>query len=155
MNDEPEKLLGVHRSSFILHRLIASIWFGSALFLIAVAAPAAFTASANRTEAANVVGAMLTRWLYIALIAPLILLMFEWRRSRPLALVLLFAAVLLASSQALVDTRIRIIRMTSPVPVSDLAPSDPVRHRFGILHGISSLLLIGQVLVAGAVVATD
>ena len=105
--------------------------------------------------APDIVGAMLTRWHYIALIAPLLLLAFEWKRSRPIALILLFAAVLFASSQALVDTRIRVLRMTSPVPISYLPAADPVRRRFGLLHGISSLLLLGQILLAGAVVATD
>jgi hypothetical protein len=134
---------------------VQAIWFGSALFLLAVAAPAAFTATNSPNDAANVVGAMLTRWHYIALVAPLLLLALEWRRSRPLALVLLFVAVMLASSQALVDTRIRMLRFSSPAPISDLAPTNPIRRRFGLLHGISSLLLLGQIVVAGAVVATD
>lgn len=98
---------------------------------------------------------MLTRWHYIALIAPLVLLAFEWRRSRPLALILLFIAVLFASSQALVDTRIRMLRYSSPVAISYLPPQNPIRRRFGLLHGISSLLLLGQIVVAGAVIVTD
>lgn len=98
---------------------------------------------------------MLTRWHYIALIAPLLLLVFEWKRSRPITLILLFAAVLFASSQSLVDTRIRVMRMTSLVPISYLPPENPTRRHFGLLHGISSLLLLGQILVAGAVVVSD
>ena len=139
----------------LIRRLVGAAWFGSALFFLAVAAPAAFSASSSPAEAANVVGAMLTRWHYIALFAPLILLVFEWRRSRPVILILLFIAVVVASSQALVDTRIRVMRMTSPVPISYLPKSDPVRRRFGVLHGISSLLLLGQIVVAGAVIVRD
>jgi len=134
---------------------VQAIWFGSALFLLAIAAPAAFTASNSPNDAANVVGAMLTRWHYIALIAPLLLLALELRRSRPVVLVLLFAGVILASSQALVDTRIRMLRFSSPTPISYLPPSDPIRRRFGLLNGISSLLLLGQIVVAGAAVVTD
>ena len=49
------------------------------------------------------------------------------------------------------DLRIREIRLTSGVPISSLDPSDPVRQRFGKLHGISMILLLAQAL-AGAVV---
>lgn len=116
---------------------------------------AAFRVLNTPTDAANVVGAMLTRWHYIALLAPLALLAFEWRRSRPLILGLLFFAILLASAQALADTRIRVIRMQSPVPVSDLPRESQLRRQFGMLHGLSSLLLLAQVIVAGAAIATD
>ena len=120
-----------------------------------LAALAAFRALSTPTDAANVVGAILTRWHYIALLAPLALLAFEWRRSRPLILALLFAAILLASAQALVDTRIRTMRMESPVAISALSRTDPLRRRFGALHGLSSLLLVLQVLVAAAAVVAD
>jgi hypothetical protein len=69
-------------------------------------------------------------------------------------LVMLFIAVVLASMEGLIDTRIRIMRNESIVPISSLSREDPVRRRFGLLHGLSSLLLIGQVITAAAVVAT-
>ena len=131
----------------------------TSLLLIAAAvlmltASAAFSAASNPTDAANVVGAVLTRWHYVALFAPLLLLFLEWRRSRTVMLVILFIAVLLASFQALIDTRIRLIRADSFVPISSLPHDDPVRQRFGLLHGLSQLFLIGQVIAAGAAVAT-
>jgi hypothetical protein len=128
------------------------LWLGSGAFLMLTAA-AAFGAASNATDAANVVGAVLTRWHYIALFAPLLLLLLEWRRSRPVMLILLFIAILLASSQALLDTRIRMIRLESLVPISSLSPDDPLRRHFGFLHGMSSLFLIGQVIAAGVAVA--
>lgn len=134
--------------------MIESLWFGSAIFVI-VAAIAAFRALTTPTDAANVVGAVLTRWHYIALLAPLALLALEWRRSRAILLALLFAAILLASAQALVDTRIRSMRMESPVAISALPRESPVRRHFGMLHGLSSLLLVAQVLVAGVVIVVD
>lgn len=136
-----------------LQHLVAAVWFGGALFLIAVAAPAAFGTSPNASAAANVVGAMLTRWHYIGLIAPLILLALEWRRARTPAIAILLAAILFAAVQALVDTRIRSIRSSSVVPISALRRDDPVRRRFGVLHGVSSILLLLQVMSAGVVVA--
>ncbi len=140
------------RRSLIVDRLIASVWFGSAFFLIAVAAPAAFRAAPNPTAAADVVGAMLTRWHYLALFAPLVLLALLWRRARGVVIALLLAAIVLAAAQALVDVRIRQVRAQSPVAISYLPRTDPVRRQFGILHGISSVLLLLQGLAAGGVV---
>ena len=134
--------------------MIESLWLGSAIFVI-VAALAAFRTLSTPTDAANVVGAILTRWHYIALFAPLALLALEWRRARALLLGLLFGAILLASAQALVDTRIRAMRMESSVPVSALPRDDPFRRRFGLLHGVSTLLLVAQVVVAAAAVVVD
>jgi hypothetical protein len=151
MNDETAVPRPPHQSSIIVHRLIAGLWFGSAIFAI-LAATAAFRAASNSTEAANVVGAMLARWHYIALLAPLALIVLEWKRSRARMLLVLFAAIVLASLQVLADTRIRVIREESVVPISSLSPADPVRRHFGLLHGISSLLLLAQVITAGAAV---
>ena len=120
-----------------------------------LAAVAAFRTLNTATDAANVVGAILTRWHYIALLAPLALLALEWRRARPLILGLLFAAILFASAQALIDTRIRTMRMESVVSISALPRADPLRRRFGALHGFSSLLLVVQAIVAGAAVVAD
>jgi hypothetical protein len=141
------------RSSLAITRLIRALWLGSGVFLL-LTANAAFNAAGTTTDAANVVGAVLTRWHYIALLAPLLLMFLEWRRSRPIMLVILFIAVMLASFQALLDTRIRMIRGSSYVPISSLPSDDPVRRQFGILHGMSSILLIGQVIAAAAVVAS-
>lgn len=134
--------------------MIESLWFGSAVFVI-LAALAAFRTLTTPTDAANVVGALLTRWHYIALLAPLALLALEWRRSRTVVLALLFFAIVLASAQALVDTRVRSMRMESPVAISALPRESPVRRRFGMLHGFSTLLLVAQVIVAGAAIVTD
>lgn len=139
-----------------MSRVIAALWFGSAFFLIAVAAPAAFRAAPNPTAAADVVGAMLTRWHYLALIAPLLLLALQWRRARGIVIALLLFAIVAAAAQALVDVRIRQIRAQSFVPISSLSRTDPVRRQFGMLHGISSVLLLLQGLAAmGVVVAGD
>jgi hypothetical protein len=141
------------RPSLAITRLIQAIWLGSGVFLL-LTASAAFNAASNPTDAANVVGAVLVRWHYIALLAPLALMFLEWRRSRPIMLMILFAAVLFASFQGLLDTRIRMIRESSLAPISSLSSNDPVRRQFGMLHGMSSLLLVGQVIAAAAVVAS-
>lgn len=122
------------------------------MFLI-LAANAAFRA-AGPTSAADVVGAMLVRWHYIALGIPLILFALELRRARPFIAALLFVAIVLAASQSFIDLRIRAIRASSPLPISSLDRGDPLRVRFGRLHGVSSVLLLVQTLAAAIVVAT-
>ena len=118
-----------------------------------LASAAAFRNAPNATVAADVVGAMLTRWHYIALAAPLLLFALELRRLRVVVLIALFAALMLAAMQAIVDLRIRAIRTTSPVSISSLDRNHPVRKRFGALHGASMMLLLLQTLAAAGVVA--
>jgi hypothetical protein len=137
----------------MLARLIAGLWLGSAFFLM-LAASAAFRAAPNASAAADVVGAMLARWHYIALAAPLALFALELRHARKLVLIVLFVGILLAAAQAFVDVRIRTIRNSSVTPISELSREDPVRRRFGALHGVSMLLLLLQAVSAAVVVAT-
>lgn len=143
----------VRRPTFI-SRVLGGLWLGSGAFILIVA-PAVFAAAGTPTNAANVVGAILSRWHYIALLTPALLLLMEWRRARGRIVAVLFTGVVLAASQAMVDVQIRQIRAGSPVPVSSLARTDPVRQRFGMLHGVSSLLLVAQVLAALAFLAMD
>ena len=117
-----------------------------------LAASAAFRAAPNATTAADVVGAMLTRWHYIALGAPLLLFALELRHPRRVALIVLFVAIVLASLQIFVDLRIRSIRNSSSVSISSLDRRDPIRRQFGRLHGASMLLLVLQTVTAVAIV---
>jgi len=135
-----------------LFRLIAALWFGSAVFLM-LAASAAFRAAGSATVAADVVGSMLTRWHYIALAAPLALFALELRAARRAVAIVLFTGLMLAAAQSVVDLQIRAIRASSVVPVSELDRTNPVRRRFGALHGFSMLLLLLQAIAAAAVVA--
>ena len=118
-----------------------------------LAASAAFRSSPNATVAADVVGAMLARWHYIALGGPLLLFALELRHARKLVLIVLFVALVIAALQSLVDLRIRSIRQMSRVPISEMDRSDPVRRRFGALHGLSMMLLLLQTIAAVTVVA--
>lgn len=118
-----------------------------------LAASAAFKSAPNATAAADIVGAMLARWHYIALAAPLALFALELRHARRWVLVVIFVALLLAAAQAFVDLKIRTIRASSRVSISELDRSDPVRKRFGALHGVSMLLLVLQAISAAVVVA--
>ena len=142
------------RAVGVMARLVQALWFGTAAFLL-IAASAAFRAASNPTEAADVVGALLTRWHYISLFAPLTLMLLEWRRSRPAVLLTLFVAIVFASGGAILDTRIRALRLASPFPMSERSQDDPIRQRFGMMHGLSSAILLLEMLLAGATIALD
>lgn len=116
-----------------------------------LAASAAFRVSPNSTIAADVVGAMLVRWHYIALLAPLVLFALELRRARPVVLTILFAALLLAAAQGMVDLRLRAMR-NAGVNINALDRNHPVRRQFGRMHGVSMVLLLLQTVFAAAVV---
>ncbi|MFA6957055.1 MAG: DUF4149 domain-containing protein [Thermoanaerobaculia bacterium] len=130
--------------------MLYAIWIGAGLTIALIAAPAAFEAAPSRTIAAAVVGAMLARWHYIALAAPAILLIAEWRRglTNTRLVVLLSLALLLGSAQAFADLEIRQIRASSIVPVSELPASSAVRRRFGMLHGVSTSIMLLQIVAA-------
>jgi len=119
-----------------------------------LSASAVFRVSPDPTVAADAVGAMLTRWHYIALTAPLLLFALELRRVRRMLLIVLFTSVLLAAAQVFVDLQIRGIRASSVTPVSSLDRDHPVRRRFGALHGASMALLLIQAISAMIAVAS-
>jgi hypothetical protein len=133
-------------------KLLAALWFGAGAFIL-IAAAAIFRAAESPVIAANVVGAMLTRWHYLALLIPVALVFLLRDRARSIVMAALFTAIVLASVQAFVDLRIRQIRASTPIAISALDRDDPLRRQFGMLHGLSSLLLVMQVLAAAAVVS--
>lgn len=142
------------RRRFFVASLIHALWLGSGAFIIMVA-PAVFRTAGDPSTAADIVGAMLARWHYIALAAPLLLLAIEWRRERPFVMAIIFAAVVMAGAEGVIDVRIRQMRQSTSIPISSLAPSDPLRQRFGAMHGISTLLLLAQVVAAAVTIVAD
>ncbi len=139
--------------SLFLARIVQALWFGSGVFVM-FAALAVFRALPP-VDAADAVGAMLTRWHYIALLAPALLTLIEFRRARTRMVTILFVAILLAALQGFSDLRIRRMRAESPVAISSLDRNDPVRRRFGALHGLSSILLVAQIAAAAAAIAAE
>jgi len=137
-------------------RLSASLWLGSGAFLVAIAAPAAFRGASTPSEAADIVGRMLIAWHYLALLAPMLLLVREWygrALGRTTAVVLLSAALLFAAGQGTADIKIRKLRSDSLIAISQLPKSDPIRREFGALHGLSSILMLAQILCAAAFIS--
>jgi uncharacterized membrane protein len=136
--------------------LVYALWLGGGAFLGFLAAPAAFKAAGDPVAAANVVGAMLDRWHYISLLAPLFLLIGEWRASRlsrTRVVVLLALALVLASSQVFVDLKIRAMRFDAIISISELPANSLTRREFGRLHGMSMTLMLAQLLAAAGAAA--
>ena len=136
--------------------LILTLWLGGGLAIMLIGAPAAFAGSPDRSAAAGVVGIMLRRWHYLSLFLPAALLVFEWRHgfAHNARVLFLVAAILLSVSQVAVDARIHSMRASSLTSISELAPTDPYRRHFGMLHGISSLLMLVQLVAAAGVLWT-
>lgn len=136
--------------------IVVALWLGGGVFLMAVAAPSAFRFAPDSLVAGTIVGAMLAKWRYASIFAPLVLLIAEWRRERlqrTAPVLVLVAAVMLASLQIFTDMKVHEMRAASPVAIGSLSKSDPVRKRFGMLHGISSSLMLAQLLLAAGYVA--
>ena len=134
-------------------RLLAALWLGGGAVLLAVAAPAAFRGAGDPTHAASIVGDMLGQWRYVAIGAPLLLLILAaMRRVGRGPMIVVAVALVLALVQTAVDSRIHRIRQQSAVPISSLDRSDPVRRHFGMLHGASSGLMLVQIIAAASVV---
>lgn len=142
------------RGARLRKRAIHSIWLGAAVFILLVAGPV-FRAAGDSITAGNVVGAMLARWHYIALGAPVLLLIIEWKRGRTALILLLAAAAFFAATQTMLDLKIRQMRQQSVESISSLPEESPRRKLFGALHGISSTMLLLQAISALGVVVLD
>lgn len=144
----------MNRALSAIRLLLLACWIGGGLFLVAIAAPAAFR-NTSRTEAANIVGMMLRTWHYLAIAVPLVLLVLELRTingGRTKAILLLTMILLFASAQTLVDLRTQAIRRISAVPIHSLSIRHPLRKQFGRLHAASSSLMLLQLLLGIGVV---
>jgi len=139
----------------IIRRLALAIWFGGGVILSAVAAPAAFRHAPDSHVAGDIVGAMLGIWHWIAVLAPVVVIVPLVARRGRLWLALVILALVAAGAQRAVDVRISAMRMRAPVPIRSLAPDDPLRRRFGALHGISVGLMGLNILAAGALLVVD
>jgi len=139
------------------------IWLGGAITIGSVVAPATFAAleqrqgATGRQAAAAVIGEVLRRFHVVAYIAGTLLLItlvsMKLVGPRPIGFGFRLAMVggmLLATvvSGIWVDGAIAAIRTSVGRPVSELAPADPQRVRFGQLHALSTGLM-GLVVLGG------
>lgn len=136
-------MLSVRR--FVIPVLAA--WLGAALLTATVVAPAAFAVLPSRSLA----GALVGRVLPVLFISGSVVAAFAFWATRALrrhAIARVTAVVWIASmlfAQFGITPRIQSIR-SSVGAIDSIAADDPVRVRFGRLHGMSVLLLgVGMV----------
>ena len=142
-----------------LEFLALGLWLGGMVFFAFLFAPAAFAALSTREQAGNLVGLLLPRLYLLGTLcaaAYLIGLVLEMRSTGgnprawlfPVALVAVALLIILYSHYGLGE-RLAVLRteMTSVFGSVDATPKDhALRLAFGRLHGLSSLLLVFQLL---------
>ena len=136
-----------------VHRLLLGIWIGALLCFGAVVAPALFQAL-TPAQAGSVVHLIFPKLDAFTVFAGFALLAIGagvegWPRGRAAVRAgLLIAMTLLACTSALALTpRMASLRAQAGENISDLPKEHPVRQEFGRLHGVSSLVLLGELLL--------
>lgn len=136
-----------------LHRLLLGLWIGGLLCFGAAVAPALFQALAPG-QAAAVVQLVFPRLDAFTVAAGFALLGLGlalegrprgaglWRQGLVLGM-----TVLACASAFAVTPRMARLRAQAHGSLSDLPKDDPIRRQFGQLHGASSTLLLGQLLL--------
>jgi len=135
------------------HRLLLVAFLG-ALVLFATTVTPALVATVPPSSAARVVGRVLpvldAAGLLLGLAA--VALGATGRSGRPALLLGGVLAALAATSLFVVTPEIASIRRATGDVLSHLPPTDPARRRFGMLHGLSTVLFGLQAVMAVALV---
>ena len=136
------------------HRLLLVAFLGALVLFATTVTPALF-ASVPPAAAARVVGRVLpvldAAGLLLGLLAAA--LGATGRSGRAAVVIGLALAALAGCSLFLVTPEIASIRRATGDAISQLAPGDPTRRRFGTLHGVSTVLFGLQAVLAVALVA--
>jgi hypothetical protein len=134
----------VARAAFALRSIALAIWAagGASTFL---ATSAIFARAENRKQAGDFAGAVLLRSLWFRLLAVGLQIAALLLGARGVANWLALAAAVLTAAESSVQQAVRRIRRELGGSVDALEAGDPRRRRFAALHGLSMLLLLGQV----------
>ena len=131
--------------------ILLSAWFGAAVLVTTVVAPAAFAVLPSRTLAGALVGRVLPVLFIAGLVVALASLSLDsgdhGRAIRVRRAMLSVAAVSCAAAQFAVAPRIERVRKEIAGPVEQLSPDDPRRVAFGRLHA-ASVAWLGVAMVA-------
>jgi len=134
-----------------IYRLGLSLWLGSIFFFAVAVAPALFRTLPS-AESASVVGRLIPFLDVFGLIAgPVLVGLAVAAEGRPRGRTAVRACLLLAMSLLALVSLAVITPMMEGLraqagSISALAPDDPVRRQFGMLHGVSSLVMLGEAL---------
>jgi hypothetical protein len=144
-----------------LYKLVLALWLGSLFFFAAAVAPALFRVF-EPPQAGTVVRQLIPFLdTYGVLAAVTLIVLAAGVEGRPRGRTLLRAAflagmgVLAAASMFGVTPRMERLRVSAGPSISALPPEDPVRRQFGMLHGVSTVLLLGEALLGLVVLGVD
>ena len=136
------------------HRLLLVAFLGALALFATTVTPALF-ATVPPSSAARVVGRVLpvldAAGLLLGLVA--VALGATGRSGRAAVLLGGMLAALAAASLFILTPELARIRQAAGDTLSHLPPTDPVRRRFGMLHGLSTVLFGLQAVMAVALVA--
>jgi hypothetical protein len=136
------------------HRLLLVAFLGAMVLFATTVTPALF-ATVPPGSAARVVGRVLpvldAAGLFLGLVA--VALGATGRSGRAAVVLGAMLAALAAASLFVLTPEIARIRQAAGDTLSHLPPTDPLRRRFGMLHGLSTVLFGLQALMAVALVA--
>jgi len=136
------------------HRLLLVAFLGALALFATTVTPALF-ATLPPGSAARVVGRVLPvlDWAGLLLGLAAVALGATGRSGRAAVVLGAVLAVLAAASLFVVTPEIARIRQATGDALSHLPPIDPARRRFGMLHGLSTVLFGLQAVMAVALVA--
>jgi hypothetical protein len=136
----------VLRVALALRSVALAIWAagGASTFL---ATSAIFARAENRKQAGDFAGAVLRRSLWFRLSAVALQIVALLLGAGGVANWFALGAAVLTAAESSVQQAVRRIRRELGGSVDALAADDPRRRRFAALHGISMLLLLGQVVL--------
>lgn len=132
-----------------LRSLALGIWFGGGLAML-LATRAIFARAGSRALAGSISGEALLRFQLLRGLAAVLLGAAALLGARSLATVLGLGCILLQLASSPVDSRLRKLRTDLGGSTEGLADDDPRRKQFGVLHGVSVLLLLAQIALAAA-----
>ena len=127
------------RLRLLASALLLAGWMGAAVLTIAVVTPGAFAVLPSRSMAGTLVGSVLTAVFLTGLVLGVIVALLSTGRgaSPGAAATALLAATACAVAQFGINPRIARLRLDIGGSVERLAPDDPRRVAFGLLHGYS------------------
>ena len=139
-----------------LRILVATLWAGSLWTIGFVVAPTLFATLSDRVLAGNIAGSLfrVEAWLSIAC-AVLLLALLQWapgalepKRRRLLGALVLSMLVCALVSHFGITPLMSELKAQAPSGIMD----DALRSRFGMLHGVSTLVFAVQSLLAGVLI---
>lgn len=139
-----------------LRILVATLWAGSLWTIGFVVAPTLFGTLSDRVLAGNIAGSMFRAEAWLSIVCALILLaLLQWapgalepKRRRLLGALVLSMLVCALVSHFGITPLMAELKAQAPSGIMD----DAMRSRFGMLHGVSTLVFAVQSLLAGILI---